>query len=79
MFAHAELTLTIDAIADSGDLAAFIARAVDLGFVVTGAGPDPDPNLSGRFAVSVTSGPDKEAAAVQRAFDKLLAAANAME
>jgi hypothetical protein len=72
MFAYAELTMTLDAVPDADDLAGFIARAVENGLVVTGAGPssqNPD-----RFAVTVTTGPQKRAMEVQKIFDRLMKA-----
>ena len=77
MFKLAELTITLTAVPDADDLAAFIARAVELGLVVTAAGPDT--HIDGRYAVTVTTGPEKDAVEVQQAFDKLMRAAEGIK
>lgn len=74
MFKLAELTITLTAIPDAEDLAAFIARAVELGLVVSGAGADTQ--IEGRYAVTVTTGPEKDAGQVQQAFNQLMTAAD---
>lgn len=70
MFYIAELNLTFTAIPDADDLAALITRAVDLGLVVTGAGQDT--KVPGRYAVTLTTGKDRDAREVKKAFDELL-------
>jgi mannose/fructose/N-acetylgalactosamine-specific phosphotransferase system component IID len=77
MFSEAELTLTLTALPTADDLATVVGRAVELGMVVTGAGPDA--NVSGRYAVSVTTGPGRKAAEVQRVFDQLMTTAERLD
>lgn len=77
MFTTAELTMTLTAIPDSDEMGAFAARAAELGLVVTGGGPDAE--FKGRFAVTVTTGENRDAVEVQKAFDKLMKAAESIK